>query len=198
MMIGLATACSMTVSLLITFGILTHLLCMQEDNTHMTQPLEYSIFFCLPNFIFGAVIVPSPKRSSLKHVTNKHRIKKNVKIPIFKGRGAVRNLAIFHILVAAGPLSMGDIQRRLNKIRGLEVTYYASLNKRIHALVRGGYIGEIKPAAGFKVCLYEVHAKFYLAFYLKGKSPDEILSKLDEPNATVILSELIHAFNTNV
>jgi hypothetical protein len=98
--------------------------------------------------------------------------------------------------VAAGPLSIGDIQRKLNKIIGLEVTYYASLNKRIHALVRNGYLGEVKPAdsgQGFKVTLYEVRRKFYLAHYLNGKSREEILSKLNELNATIILSDLINA-----
>jgi hypothetical protein len=125
------------------------------------------------------------------------KARKSAKISIFEGRGADKNLAVFHILVAAGPLSIGDIQRRLNRIRGLRVTYYASLNKRIHALVRDGYIGEVKPEdsgqAGCKAALYEVRRKFYLAYYLNGKSREEILSKLNEPNATIILSDLINA-----
>ncbi len=125
------------------------------------------------------------------------KAKKSTKISIFEGRGADKNLAIFRILVAVGPLSIGDIQRRLNRISGLEVTYYASLNKRIHALVRSGYIGEVKPAdsgqAGCKAALYEIRTKFYLAYYLNDKSREEILSKLNESNATIILSDLINA-----
>jgi hypothetical protein len=186
--------------LVIIFGI-SNVGCLQNYSLNSTHPLEYSIFAYFSNFIAGVITAPSHKHSNLKQATNNHPIKKNVKLSIFEGRGAVRNLAIFHILVAAGPLSIGDIQRRLNKIRGLEVTYYASLNKRIHALARGGYIGEVKPtadqAARYKVCLYEVHTKFYLAYYLKGKSLDEILSRLDEPNAMAILSELINAYSTD-
>ncbi len=123
------------------------------------------------------------------------KAKKSTKISIFEGRGADKNLSTFHILVAEGPLSIGDIQRRLNKISGLEVTYYASLNKRMHALVRDGYLVEIKATgqAGYKAALYEVTQKFYLAYYLNGKSREEILSKLNETNATIILSDLINA-----
>ena len=123
------------------------------------------------------------------------KAKKSTKLSIFEGKGADKNLAIFHILVAAGPLSIGDIQRRLNRISGLEVTYYASLNKRIHALVRDGYLIEIKVTGqvGYKAALYEVTQKFYLAYYLNGKSREEILSKLNESNATIILSDLINA-----
>jgi hypothetical protein len=160
---------------------------------------DYSQHFILahvPHFIFGVVTIHSQKHyCAYKQGTINRSAKNNGKISIFGGRGAVRNRAIFNILVAAGPLSIGDIQRRLNRINGLEVTYYASLNKRIHALVRGGYIGEVKPvkAVGFKVCLYEVRIKFYLAYYLNSKSREEILHMLNEPNAAIILSELINA-----
>lgn len=158
----------------------------------------HSIFAYVPHTMLGAAKIHSHKYlNSDKQATVNRRTKKSTKISIFEGRGADRNLSIFHILVAVGPLSIGDIQRRLNRTTGLEVTYYASLNKRIHALVQGGYVGEVKSEnagqAGFKVTLYDVRMKFYLAYYLNGKSREEILSKLNEPNATIILSDLINA-----
>jgi hypothetical protein len=171
--------------------------CLQNDYTNCTHTCGRSLLVCFSHSIMGDVKTPAKNYLYSEKHAIVNRAKKNSKISIFEGRGADTNLGIFHILVAAGPLSMGDIQRKLNKISGLEITYYASLNKRIHALVQGGYLGEIKPAdssqAGFRVTLYEVLPKFYLAYYLKGKSREEILSKLNQPNATVILSDLINA-----
>lgn len=174
---------------------------LQKYGSNSMHSVQHAILAYGVHFVFAVASRNSQKQFyHNRHVTINRSTKNNAKIVIFQGRGAVRNLAIFHILVAAGPLSMGDIQRKLNKISGLEVTYYASLNKRIHALVRGGYIGEVKPAlgqvAGFRVCLYGVRAKFYLAYYLNGKSREEILSMLNEPNAIIILSELINADDT--
>jgi hypothetical protein len=202
MVIEVAIAFSIASILIFTFGMLVingnQLIYDSHSFQHSISSLAYG-----SHFIFCAATTHALKHFKLdKHATLNHSVKNYGKISIFIGRGAVRNLAIFHILVAAGPLSIGDIQRRLNKISGLEVTYYASLNKRVHALVRGGYIGEVTPAAdkafGFKVCRYEVRTKFYLAYYLKGKTPDEILSRLNDLNATAILSELINAYSTEV
>ncbi|MGD6806828.1 MAG: hypothetical protein ACQCN4_07695 [Candidatus Bathyarchaeia archaeon] len=168
--------------------------CFQNYYVNASHTFGHSILAYVPHLILATA--KSHLHNSDKH-TDIRQTKKRTKISIFEGRSADKNLAIFRILVAVGPLSIGDIQRRLNKISGLEVTYYASLNKRIHALVRDGYLGEVKPAdsgqAGFKVTLFEVLPKFYLAYYLNGKSREEILSRLNQPNATVILSDLINA-----
>lgn len=157
----------------------------------------HNVLSYLPHLLMATVKTNRYHLSSSKNVAINSQTKKSTKISIFEGRGADKNLAIFNILVAVGPLSIGDIQRRLNRISGLEVTYYASLNKRIHALLEGGYIGKVKPAgsgqAGCKAALFEVRPKFYLAYYLNGKSREEILSKLNESNATIILSDLINA-----
>lgn len=122
---------------------------------------------------------------------------KSTKIAIFTGRGANKNHAIFEILDTKGPLPISGLQKLLNKQRGLEVTYYASLNKRIHALEKGGYVAQVCLAApsqkGFKAALYEVRAKFYLASFLNGNSREEILSKLTDTHAIIILSELVDA-----
>ncbi len=150
----------------------------------------------VPNFLVGSV-----KRCSSKHSERskqRHKIKsKGIKISIFKGRGANKNKAIFEILDAKGPLPISDLQKILNKQKGLEITYYASLNKRIHALEKCGYIAQAHPAAVnqrvFKAALYEVRAKFYLACFLNGTSHEEILCKVTDVNATIILAELINA-----
>lgn len=194
LIIRLATAFFLA-SILFTICAIIETFRSANDNVNSAHSLQHSIIAFVP--VLGVATRHPRKHFIDKQAAIKHHTKNNAKISIFQGRGAVRNLAIFHILVAAGPLSMGDIQRRLNRISGLEVTYYASLNKRIHALVRGGYIGEVKieadQASGFKACQYGVRTKFYLAYYLNGRSRDEILSRLNEPNATVILGELINA-----
>jgi hypothetical protein len=165
MVIEVAIAFSIASILVFTFGMLvingSQLIYDLHSFQHSISSLAYG-----SHFIFCAATTHALKHFKLdKHATLNRSAKNYGKISIFIGRGAVRNLAIFHILVASGPLSIGEIQRRLNKISGLEVTYYASLNKRVHALVRGGYIGEVKSALSqgseFKVGLYEVRSKFY-------------------------------------
>jgi DNA-binding transcriptional ArsR family regulator len=193
----IAIAYSIALILLVIFGILVTVGYWQNQSYKLTHSFQHFILFYVCPFVLGTTARCRYKQANFRKQSTINRIKNNGKISIFEGRSAVRNLAIFHVLVAEGPLSIGDIQRRLNKISGLEVTYYASLNKRIHALVRGDYIGEVKPAAGkatgLKVCQYEIRSKFYLAYYLNGRSREEILSRLNEPNAAIILSELVNA-----
>ena len=133
----------------------------------------HSVIAFVPNFLVGAV-----KRCSSKHSErSKHRHKvqsKGNKISIFTGRGANKNKAIFEILDAKGPLPISDLQKILNKQKGLEITYYASLNKRITPRKKR-LIAQANPAAMnqrvFKAALYEARAKFYLACFLNGPQP---------------------------
>ena len=159
-----------------------------------------SILAYVPHFLLlGTAKTRSSGHFDLnKHSNQSHNAKsKGSKISVFTGRGANKNHAIFKILAVKGPLPISDLQKLLNKQRGLEVTYYASLNKRIHSLEKGGYIAQAHPASpnrtGFKAALYEVRAKFYLASFLNGNSRDEILNKLTDTNATIILADLIDA-----
>jgi hypothetical protein len=161
-----------------------------------THTFRYSIIAFVPNFIVGSVRGCSSKHS--ERPKQRHKIQsKGTKISIFAGRGANKNQAIFEILDAKGPLPISDLQKILNKQKGLEITYYASLNKRIHALEKDGYVAQARPAAPnrgcFKAALYEARAKFYLACFLNSNSGEEILSKLTDTHATIILSDLVNA-----
>jgi hypothetical protein len=167
-----------------------------DDGFSSTHTFGHSIIALIPNFVVAAV-----KRGSSKHSERSkqhHKIKREgTKISIFKGRGANKNQAIFEILDAKGPLPISDLQKILNKQKGLEITYYASLNKRMHALEKGGYIAQAHPGAlnqrGFKAALYEARAKFYLVCFLNSTSPEEILGKLTDAHAISILSQLVDA-----
>jgi hypothetical protein len=94
-------------------------------------------------------------------------------------------------------LTIRELQKLLNKQSGLEITYYASLNKRIHALEKGCYIAQVHSAApsprDFKAARYEVRAKFCLARFLNGNSCEEILRNLTDTHALNILAELLNA-----
>jgi hypothetical protein len=164
-----------------------------------TRTFRHSLLASMPILLIGNTKKHSSERfASFKRSNPKRDAKsKNTKIAIFTGRGANKNHAIFEILDAKGPLPISVLQKLLNKQKGIEVTYYASLNKRIHALEKGGYVAQVCIAApsqkGFKATLYEVRAKFYLASFLNGNNREEILSKLTDTHAILILSELIDA-----
>ena len=180
------------------FVLIVHHCYSQSLSFSSTEPSQHTISLFSPLlFAVARTHIKEGANMNKRHAIIKKRAKNKAKLGVFKGRGAVRTLAIFRILVDTGPLSIGDIQRKLKRIRSIETTYYASLYKRIHALVHAGYIEEVKPATdqavGFKVCRYDVCTKFYVAYYLNGKSLEEIIRILNEPNAAIILAELINA-----
>ncbi len=167
-------------------------------NLSSTHTFGHYILAYAPNFLLGITKRQTPDHFLHKLSSLKRNLKsKSDKIAIFTGRGANKNHAIFEILDANGPLPISALQKLLNKQSGLEVTYYASLNKRIHALEKGGYIAQTRPVAlrqnSFKAALYEVRAKFYLARFLSKTSHEEILSKITDTQAIIILAELINA-----
>lgn len=145
------------------------------------------------------------KKASTHHSNSSnhsiHRYNQQTKISIFTGRGANKNHEIFKILDSKGPQTIGDIQKHLNEQPGLEVTYYASLNKRMHALEKGGYVSKIclrnSIETGFKAGLYVGCAKFYLASFLNNNSREEILNKIDDNNAAIIFADLVGACVSN-
>jgi len=159
--------------------------------------VKHPLIASYPYFILGTKRYSSENFASNKQSKSKGTENKNTKIAVFTGRGANKNRAIFMILDAKGPLPISDLQKLLNKQSGLEITYYASLNKRIHALEKGGYIAQVHPATpnqkGFKAAQYEVLAKFYLAYFLDSNSHEKILCKLTDAHAVIILAELVNA-----
>jgi hypothetical protein len=157
---------------------------------------ENSSWAFIPHLFLGSIKKRTSKNvAAYKHSNSKTKVNNKGKIAIFTGRSANKNLAIFEILDANGPLPISELQKQLNKIDGLEITYYASLNKRIHALEKGGYIAQTGQAAaspkGFRASLYEARAKFYLAQFLNSSSREEILSQMTETHAVIILAELV-------
>jgi hypothetical protein len=94
-----------------------------------------------------------------------------------------------------GSLTIGELQRHLNKQKNLEGTYYASLTKRMHCLEAAGYVKQASNTpiqTGFKVTHYELHAKAYLATFLNKTSPETVLDNITEKNAMIVLSDLIN------
>jgi predicted Zn-ribbon and HTH transcriptional regulator len=160
----------------------------------------HSIIAYFPPFLIGNTKRQAPQHFEKPKQPNQRHNAKN-KISVFTGRGANKNQAIFKILDTKGPLAISDLQKILNKQKGLEITYYASLNKRVHALEKGGYLTVIQPATasqrGFKAVLYEASAKFYLAIFLNGNSREEILSKLTNAHALILLADLVDATTPN-
>jgi hypothetical protein len=165
-----------------------------------TRHFGHSILVYFPHFLAGTTKRRSPQHPD-KPKQSDQKNKTQNKISIFTGRGANKNQAIFKILDTKGPQVISDLQKLLNKQRGLEITYYASLNKRVHALEKGGYLTVIQPATagqtGFKAVLYEASAKFYLAIFLNGNSREEILSKLTNAHALILLADLVDATMPN-
>jgi len=139
--------------------------------------------------------------SQIKGIQSKHKPgRTGSKLSVFKGRKASLNRAIFVILDKEGPKTVIEIQKQLSKQKNLEGTYYASVNKRIHCLEKAGYI---KPALNktaqptSKAIIYELRAKAYLATFINKKSAEELLNKVTDKDATIILSDLVHAFLTS-
>ena len=157
-----------------------------------------SLWALIPNFFLATTKKCASRRFTANKRLRPIRNTKDMgKISIFTGRGAKKNHAIFEILIANGPLSIREIQKLLNKYYGIEITYYASLNKRIHALERDGYVAQIRQVdpspRGSKAALYEACEKFYLARLLNVNSREEILSVLTGSHPGIVFADLVNA-----
>jgi hypothetical protein len=116
------------------------------------------------------------------------------KLSVFKGREASLNRAIFAILAKEGPKTIIELQRQLSKQKGLQGTYYASINKRIHCLEEAGYVSPMQTSQqALKAVLYELRPKALLATFMSKKSPEEVLNQITDKDAIIILSDLIYA-----
>jgi len=122
------------------------------------------------------------------------RSKRNCgRISVFKGREARLNFAVFHILALKGPQTIYDIHKELKAQKGLRYIRYATVNKRVRALEESGYVKKIgikKTKAGFDASTYELAAKAYLAILLNSVSLEELLTRLDETAANLILADI--------
>ena len=117
--------------------------------------------------------------------------KANYCLCVFKGREAKLNRAILHRLTKSHPLTIWEIKKEIDQIRGLKKTRYHTVNKRVKALETGGYlrkIGEKETKAGSKANLYEATSKSIVALLIDSRCLDDLIEELDELTAFTIAS----------
>ena len=119
--------------------------------------------------------------------------RKTAELSVFKGREAKLNHAIFQILTLKGPLTIYSIHKEVKNRRRLRHVRYASVNKRVRALQESRYIkktGAKKTKAGFEASIYELTARAYLAILLNPINLDDLLTRVDEATASVIVAAI--------
>jgi hypothetical protein len=113
-------------------------------------------------------------------------------LTVFKGVEAKLNLAIFLILVLSDyPLKITELLKQLGKQREFSGVYYASLTKRLRALVEEEYLEEHKE--GSKAATYQLTNKALLAMFLDSNSMQEILDKASEKKRAFLLLAFMNA-----
>jgi len=160
--------------------------CLGSYDSTVDSLIGHSLWAFTPHFFLGT----SKKFGSYRRFSSKRNAKSKGKVGIFTGVEAKTDHAIFEILDAYGPLCIRELLKCLNRY-GLDFPYFSSLNKRINALERGGYIGQVAASVKSRAAFYELRPKFYLARFLNSNSPDDILSKLAETDAEIILADLV-------
>lgn len=121
------------------------------------------------------------------------RRRETIRLSVFKGREAKLNRAIFQVLQQEAPQAMWDILRKIRKINGLKHTKYAVINTRVKALEAKGYLkktGERETKQGGETALYGMTARARLAVKLSSNNIDELINKLDEDSALIILKAI--------
>lgn len=91
------------------------------------------------------------------------------------------------------PQAMWDILRKIRKINGFKHTKYAVINTRVRVLEAKGYLkktGERETKQGGETALYEITAKAKLAMKLSSQPLDDLMDKLDEDSALIILKAI--------
>jgi Fe2+ or Zn2+ uptake regulation protein len=120
------------------------------------------------------------------------------RLSVFRGREARLNKAIFHILAHKEPQTIYDIHKEAKHQKGLSHIRYASVNKRVRFLEESGYIrkaGVKETKAGFQASLYEMTDKAYLAIMFDCISIEDLLKRVDDSNAQVLLASLLDVFD---
>ena len=127
-------------------------------------------------------------------VTKKQLSKRNskaIKLSVFNGREAKLNSAIFYVLSQEAPLAVWNILGRIKDLPGLKRTKYAVISLRVKALETQGYLrraGTRDKKQGGQTNLYELTAQAQLAMALRNKTMDDIIGKLNEDTALMMLS----------
>jgi len=119
-----------------------------------------------------------------------------IELQVFKGREARLNRAIFHILAHRGPQTIYDIHKQIQTQRVLRYTRYSSVNKRVRALEETEFVQKTalrKTKAGFEAIIYELTAKAYLSMLLNSMGLEQLLDRLDQRTASLLLVSLLNA-----
>jgi DNA-binding Lrp family transcriptional regulator len=127
----------------------------------------------------------------------KGKDKSRGRLSVFKGREARLNRAIFHILAHRGPQTIYDIHKEIRVRKGFRYTRYASTNKRVRSLEDQGYIRKVgvkETKAGFQASLYELTSKAYLVTMLSSVNLENLVKRVDDSNAQVLLASLSDVF----
>jgi hypothetical protein len=114
---------------------------------------------------------------------------------VFSDRASRANAAIFDALAKESPQTIKQIQKKITKYEGLEETYYASLNKRLHILAEMGFIQEIKPEKKGTPTSYQLCIKAVLAMFLKENSIQDIIDQASDAQAAYILLAMLNVIN---
>jgi 5'-deoxynucleotidase YfbR-like HD superfamily hydrolase len=117
---------------------------------------------------------------------------KGTRLKVFSGREARLNRAIFEILAKESPQPLKQLYKKINKQKGLEETYYASLTKRLRCLKEAGYIAETKQKHPSPT-IYELRTKAYLAMFLEENSMQDIIEQVTDTQSALILMALLNA-----
>lgn len=118
------------------------------------------------------------------------------RVTVFKGRDARLNKAIFWILAQQSPLTIYDIWRKLRTQRDFAYIPYNTVNRRVRALEKHGYIGksgERKTKTGFVAILYQLTARTYLAILLDKIDLNNFIEKAPESSILSTIEAIISA-----
>jgi len=113
---------------------------------------------------------------------------------VFKGREAKLNRAIFQTLALKGTQTIYGIHKEIKKCRGFKYTRYPSVLKRVKALEESAHLKRAQPkktAGGFEITVYELAARGYLSIILDSVGLEEIVKRMSENTALLILQDMI-------
>lgn len=114
---------------------------------------------------------------------------KGTELGVFSDRAGRANAAIFDALAKESPQTIKQLLKQITRYEGLEETYYASLTKRLHALIESGYLKEANPSTEDSKgqTNYELRTKAHLAMFLKENNIQDILDEANDKQAAQIL-----------
>lgn len=116
------------------------------------------------------------------------------RIAVFKGRDARLNKAIFWILAQQSPLTICDIWRKLRTQRDFAYIPYNTVNRRVRALEKHGFVEEIgrrRTKTGFMAVLYQLTARAYLAILLDKINLDNFIEKAPDASIFNVIAIII-------